>query len=177
MVTVFGVDMLQDKINHSIKLIQENDIGDASESFKRSQRSEIEVNRNSKTEKKIISPIFDFTEKEIWQYIAINSLKVPELYKTQKRIGCILCPLQTKKNMIQDCKNYPQVVKAYIWACNEYLLNQIKKGKQPDFIDGNDMFSWWISSQSVSKYKANPVCYKNYLKRLDNKEKSKLFFN
>ena len=42
-------------------------------------------------------------------------------------------------------------------------------------IDGDDMFSWWISSQSVSKYKANPVCYKNYLKRLDNKEKSKLF--
>jgi len=147
----------------------------AAESFKRSQRKEVELNRNSKTGKNIVSPILNWTDAEIWDYIKTNNLKYPSLYKTQKRIGCILCPMQTQKSMIKDIITYPKFAKAYINACNQYLLNQAENGKKTDFIDGNDMFSWWISSQSVKKYKENPVCFKNYVKRLNDKNNSNLF--
>lgn len=147
----------------------------AEESFKRSQRKEVELNRNSKTEKKIISPILNWTSKEIWEYIKINNLKYPDLYKKQKRIGCILCPMQTQRTMIQDIENYPKFLKAYENACNQYLLNQLNKGKKVDFIDGRDMLSWWISSQSVARYKENPICFMNLVNRQKKKEKSKLF--
>lgn len=145
------------------------------ESFKRSQRKEVELNRNSKGGKMIISPILEWTEAEIWEYIKENNLKFPELYKKQDRIGCVLCPLQNQRKMIRDLRDYPKFAKAYEDACNKYLENQLNKGKKVDFIDGRDMLSWWISSQSVARYKENPVCFMNLVNRSKQKEKSKLF--
>lgn len=124
----------------------------AAESTSRAKRKNVEVNRESKTKKLIISPIFYWTDEDVWTFI--NTLKLPfcELYKTQKRIGCILCPIQTKKNLEEDIKNYPKFVKAYKFAGQKHLDRMRKKGSEISFIDGDDYFNWWVSGKSITNY-------------------------
>lgn len=66
----------------------------------------------------LISPIFDWTEKEVW-YFLNEVLKVPhcELYdKGYKRIGCILCPMSQRKQKIREMRDYPHVKHRWIEA-------------------------------------------------------------
>ena len=62
-------------------------------------------------DKIIISPIIDWTEADVWEFLN-RVVEVPhcELYDppfNQRRIGCILCPMANKKQKIRDCQLFP----------------------------------------------------------------------
>lgn len=124
----------------------------AAESNSRAKRKNVEVNKNSKTKKLIISPIFYWTDEDVWAFINTLNLPYCKLYATQKRIGCILCPMQTKKNLEEDIKNYPKFVKAYIFAGQKHLDRMRAKGADISFVDGQDFFNWWVSGKSIANY-------------------------
>lgn len=91
----------------------------------------------------LISPIFDWTEKDVW-YFLNNVIKAPHctLYdEGYTRIGCILCPMSTPKSKLRDIKRYPHVKRNWIEA-----IKAIRKGggiqrriymvEHPDKVDG-----------------------------------------
>lgn len=64
-------------------------------------------------DKIIINPIIDYTDAEVWEFLN-TVVEVPhcELYDSpynKTRIGCILCPMSSYKNKLQDCKDYPHI--------------------------------------------------------------------
>lgn len=66
----------------------------------------------------LISPIFDWTEKDVW-YFLNNVIKAPHcsLYdEGYTRIGCILCPMSTPKSKLRDIKRFPHVKRNWIEA-------------------------------------------------------------
>lgn len=66
----------------------------------------------------IISPIFDWNEKDVW-YFLNNIIKAPhcKLYdEGQSRIGCILCPMANFKQKLKDIERYPHVKRNWIKA-------------------------------------------------------------
>ena len=82
----------------------------------------------------LISPIFEWTEQDVW-YFLNEVVKVPhcELYdQGYKRIGCILCPMSQYKQKVKEMKDFPHVKRGWIKA-----IKEIRRGV---FLEG---FIWW----------------------------------
>ena len=66
----------------------------------------------------LISPIFDWTEKDVW-YFLNNIIKAPhcKLYdEGYKRLGCILCPMSQHKQKLKEMQRFPHVKRNWIEA-------------------------------------------------------------
>ena len=72
----------------------------------------------------LISPIFDWTEKDVW-YFLNNIVKAPhcKLYdEGYKRIGCILCPMSQPKYKRMEIKRFPHVKRNWIEAIKKIRM-------------------------------------------------------
>lgn len=152
----------------------------AAESVRRAKKKEIEIighkdnsglldqfNRNEELshtcikgkDKIIIMPIFHWTDKDIWNFIREQKMVYCQLYdEGYKRIGCILCPMSSKKSIARDRKKYPRIEKKikesiqYLLDNNEDFFSDIQiKGKR---INANELFEWWISKESTKNWLA-----------------------
>ena len=107
----------------------------------------------------LISPIFDWTQKDVW-YFLNNVIKAPhcKLYdEGQKRIGCIMCPMSSLKQAQKDIEKYPYVKKKWIDAIKEMRRNGIFDYKYTDNPNATEdeiaenIFDYWISNESYNK--------------------------
>ena len=105
------------------------------ESVKRSKRysepTECRIfGGNKKNHINAIYPILDWSDEEELAFIKERGLKLHPLYYREdghidlaKRLGCMCCPLKYYKKRLQDFKQYPGMVKAYIRCGEEFLKN------------------------------------------------------
>lgn len=146
-----------------------------SESVRRSKREEIEIGNHKFSgnfdqfsahkekmitcvggkDKILISPIIDWTERDVWAFIHSHEIEYCKLYdEGYKRIGCILCPMSNRKQKIKDCKRFPHVRKKWIRTIQKLIdagyLNR-------NFTDAEFGFNWWISDKSFEQYYADEV--------------------
>jgi phosphoadenosine phosphosulfate reductase len=92
------------RIKKILKHVNQDQFGEAKET---------EIRCISGKDKIIVNPIIDWTESDVWEFLN-NVVEVPhcELYDppyNKKRIGCILCPMSSYKNKLQDCEDYPHI--------------------------------------------------------------------
>ena len=108
----------------------------------------------------IISPIFDWTQKDVW-YFLNNIIKAPhcKLYdEGQKRIGCIMCPMSSLKQIQKDIEKYPYAKKKWIEAIKEMRRNGIFDYNYTDNPNATEdeiaenIFDYWISRLSYNKW-------------------------
>ena len=94
----------------------------------------------------LISPIFDWTEKDIW-YFLNDIIKAPhcKLYdEGYKRIGCILCPMSSPKSKQCDIERFPHVKRNWIKAIKEIrsgggIQRRIYMVEHPNKMDAADI--------------------------------------
>jgi len=100
------------------------------ESVKRANRPVFEASsRNKKTN--YLCPIVDWSTEEVWQYIRMNRLAYPCLYDEGKtRVGCIMCPMQGTKGMLEDAKRYPKYYNAYLKAIERAMKARQAEGER-----------------------------------------------
>ena len=96
--------------------------------------------------KLIVSPIIDWTTKEVWEYIHKYNLPYCELYDMGwKRIGCVMCPKATIGNRLKEMKQYPKLARGIKKAAKKSLQYKKEKGLQ---LIGNGTFReywhWWF---------------------------------
>lgn len=106
-------------------------------------------------DKILISPIINWTEREVWQFLNSNNISHCKLYdEGYKRIGCILCPMSNYKQKRKDCQRFPHVRKRWIQAIQKLIdagyINH-------NFADAEFGFNWWISDKSFEQYYADEV--------------------
>lgn len=108
----------------------------------------------------LISPIFDWTQKDVW-YFLNNIIKAPhcKLYdEGQERIGCILCPMASLKQIQKDIEKFPYVKKKWIDTIKEMRENGIFDYKYTDNPNATEdeiaenIFDYWISRESYNKW-------------------------
>lgn len=66
----------------------------------------------------LVSPIIDWTSRDVWEFLN-EVVKVPhcELYdRGYHRIGCICCPMSSRKQKLKEIKDYPHVKAKWIDA-------------------------------------------------------------
>lgn len=94
------------------------------ESRKRAERyKEPEVCRvYSKTENvRQYLPILDWTTDEVAEFLKERNVKCSPVYydadgtfHPERRLGCLCCPLASKKHRLREFEKYPKMVKAYL---------------------------------------------------------------
>lgn len=151
------------------------------ESIQRSKRNEFELgdykfsgtidqfNRVRETDfaciggkdKIIINPIIQWTYRDVWEFLN-NVVNVPHcsLYdEGWHRIGCLFCPMASKKELFRMEKRYPKYKDAIIRTIHrirqEGCLNE-----HPDLTD-EEVFRWWTSKDNLETfYATNRLQYK-----------------
>lgn len=104
--------------------------------------------------KHILNPIIDWTEDDVWDYIKDRKLPYCSLYdEGWKRIGCIGCPMNTKKR--EELKRYPKFAENYKRAIARWLPGYLERAKRdnrkPLFETVDDWYSWWIEEKKSKK--------------------------
>ena len=86
-----------------------------------SVKSDSEVHCINGKDSILISPIFDWTEKDIWYFLdKIIGAPHCKLYdEGYTRIGCILCPMSSQKSKQRDIERFPHVKRNWIKAIKE----------------------------------------------------------
>lgn len=106
-------------------------------------------------DKVLISPIFNWTERDVWDFIRQYEIPYCKLYdEGYKRIGCILCPMSNRKQKLKDIQRFPHVKRRWIQTIQKLIdsgyLNR-------NFTDAEFGFNWWISDKSFEQYYAEEV--------------------
>ncbi|MDR3266246.1 MAG: phosphoadenosine phosphosulfate reductase family protein [Tannerella sp.] len=143
-----------------------------SESIKRSKRNEFEVSNHKLSvsfdqfseheeqmitcvkgkDKILLSPILDWSTRDVWGFIHDRGLNYCKLYdEGYTRIGCILCPMQSRKQSLRDVERFPHVKKKWIETIKKLAeagyINHSKLKENPEV-----GFDWWISRKSYRKF-------------------------
>lgn len=151
------------------------------ESVQRSKRNEFELgdykfsgtidqfNRVRETDfaciggkdKIIINPIILWTYRDVWEFLN-NVVNVPHcsLYDDGwHRIGCLFCPMASKKELFRMEKRYPKYKDAIIRTIHR-IRQEGCLNKHPDLTD-EEVFRWWISKDNLETfYATNRLQYK-----------------
>lgn len=144
------------------------------ESVRRSKREEIEMSNHKFSgnfdqwsdheekmvacvggkDKIMVSPILYWTERDVWEFLNESKIKHCSLYdKGYRRIGCILCPMSSAKNINRDMKEFPHVVRK--WKETIQWLRDNKWKRTTLSVD--EYFNWWISRKSLAQFYADEI--------------------
>lgn len=78
-------------------------------------------------DKLILNPILDWSDSEVWQFIADRRLPVNPLYRTCARVGCVFCPLASVNARRRELQLFPRYVPMFI-----RLIHQIRELRRQD---------------------------------------------
>lgn len=124
------------------------------ESNKRAKRLMFETSVTYKT-KRFLNIIIDWGKQDVWDYIHEFDLPYCSLYDNGwERIGCIGCPMSSKKEVIKQFNDYPLFKLAYRNSMVKHLLLHERK-HETNLKDADEWIDWWISRLSIDKYSAN----------------------
>lgn len=75
-----------------------------------------------------IYPILEWTQQDVLDFIQDRGIRCAPVYydendefHVERRLGCLCCPLQSRKTRVQSFKRYPRMLRAYIRAAQKYL--------------------------------------------------------
>lgn len=144
----------------------------AAESTKRAKRNEVEINsvkggpdvidqfnRNEEITHEcrtgkdsiIISPIFKWSDADVWNFIRGYNIPYCELYdKGFHRIGCLFCPMASPKEKALHRKMYPGVEKEIKKSIQWLIDNNDYMSKYNATVD--EVFDCWCSNKNPKQY-------------------------
>ncbi|NBH33917.1 phosphoadenosine phosphosulfate reductase [Clostridiaceae bacterium] len=110
------------------------------------EESRRQVETCTRKGKRVLNPIIDWTEEEVWRFIRTYHLPYCILYDMGfRRLGCLGCPLASTKNREKEFARYPQYARAYIRAFDHMVEARTSAGKtKGSWKDGESVFRWWM---------------------------------
>lgn len=101
------------------------------ESTKRAKRytepTECRFYGSKKDHVELVYPILEWSDDDVRDFIIDRGITIAPLYytdgelHTERRLGCIGCPLANKAKRLEELRQYPNIVKAYARALQIYL--------------------------------------------------------
>lgn len=97
----------------------------------------------------MIYPILNWTESEVWQYIADNHLPHNPCYDIIGRVGCMFCPFAKRSQIDFFEQKYPKYKDAIMKHFRIYLANTTRKTYE---MDADEYYDWWKSKKSIKEW-------------------------
>ena len=135
-----------------------------SESRNRAERyKEPEMCRvySAKEKVKVYLPILEWTDQDVEEFIKERNIKCHPLYYREgqfdvtKRLGCMGCPLASRKKRIQFFKENPKWLKAWIRAGQKwYISEKYQNGKaKHKFKDAFEAMGYLLFCDNIEQFK------------------------
>ena len=135
-----------------------------SESRNRAERyKEPEMCRvySAKEKVKVYLPILEWTDQDVEEFIKERDIKCHPIYyrggqfDVTKRLGCMGCPLQSRKKRIQEFKDNPKFLKAWIRAGQKrYTSEAYQNGKANfKFKDAFEAMGYQLYCDNMEQFK------------------------
>ena len=135
-----------------------------SESTKRAERyKEPEVCRvySAKEKVKVYLPILEWTNQDVEGFIKERNIKCHPLYyrggefDVTKRLGCMGCPIQSRKKRIQEFKDNPKLLKAWIRAGQKRYKSEAYQngGAKHKFKDAFEAMGYLLFCDNMDEFK------------------------
>lgn len=94
--------------------------------------------------KRIVNPIIDWTDADVWGYAKEEEICMNPLYECGwKRVGCIGCPM-ARKHRSTEFSRYPKIKAAYVRAFDRMLTERRKRELPCAWQTGEDVMHWWM---------------------------------
>lgn len=95
--------------------------------------------------KRVCNPIIDWTDADVWNYINTEHIETNPLYQCGfSRVGCIGCPLASRKSRQFELAQYPKYKDMYIRAFDRMLKARREKGLPTKWDTAEDVMHWWM---------------------------------
>lgn len=109
---------------------------------RRNGRGLIEVQAHNAKQKLML-----MEDKDVWDYVEEEKICMNPLYGCGlSRVGCIGCPLASKRKRLEDFTRWPKHKQAYIRAFDRMLENRRIAGKGGNWQTGIDVFHTWMEN-------------------------------
>ena len=112
---------------------------------------------NKKNHVNDIYPILEWSDEDELEFIEERGIKLHPLYYREdgsidiaKRLGCMCCPLKYYKKSLQDFKQYPGMVKAYLRCGNEYLKSHPESKLAKQY---SDVYEYFVANAFFGNHK------------------------
>ena len=135
-----------------------------SESRKRAENyKEPEICRvySAKEKVKVYLPILEWTDQDVEEFIKERNIKCHPLYYSggqfdvTKRLGCIGCPLQSRKKRIQEFMENPKLLKAWIRAGQKRFKSEAYQNgdSKYHFKDAFEVMGYQLYCENIDEFK------------------------
>lgn len=96
--------------------------------------------------KRVLNPIIDWTDEEVWNFIHQYVHKHCELYDDGfSRLGCIGCPLVSVWKREKELARYPKIKAAYLKTFDRMLKErELDPGYGVKWKKAEDVYRWWL---------------------------------
>lgn len=133
------------------------------ESAKRAKRyKEPEICRVYNKHEKVRQylPILDWTAADVEAFIVERGIKCHSLYydengtfHVERRLGCMGCPLASKKMRLEDIKAHPQIAKFYIKGAQRFLDTHLDSKMHHQFKDAYEWFAYTLYCDNLKEFR------------------------
>lgn len=97
--------------------------------------------------RRVVNPIIGWGNKAVWDYAETEKICMNPLYGCgHTRVGCIGCPLASKRARIEEFIIWPKYKQSYIRAFDRMLEMKRMAGKSGSWQTGVDVFNWWMEN-------------------------------
>lgn len=101
--------------------------------------------------KRVVNPIIDFTEDDVWYFLIDAKVPVNPLYgEGWCRVGCIGCPLANRKFRESEFLRWPKYKNLYMQAFERMIKAREQRGKMEGEMrmgyTPTDVFNWWMDN-------------------------------
>ena len=97
--------------------------------------------------RRVVNPIIGWGNKEVWDYAETEKICMNPLYGCgHTRVGCIGCPLASKRARIEEFIIWPKYKQSYIRAFDRMLEVRRMAGKSGSWQTGIDVFHAWMEN-------------------------------
>ena len=115
-------------------------------------------NKNEKTRQYL--PLLDWTAADVEAFIMERGIRCHSFYydedgtfHVERRLGCMGCPLASKKKRMADFKAHPQMVKFYIKAAQRFLDTHPNSKIHGYFKDACEWFAYTLYCDNLEEFR------------------------
>ena len=100
-----------------------------------------------RTTKRLVNPIYDWTEQDVWEFLNKNEIPHCRLYDEGfTRLGCIGCPMGNAKQQKEQFERWPAYKRLYLNAFKRMIEARKEKGLSCENWETPDaVMRWWLS--------------------------------
>jgi phosphoadenosine phosphosulfate reductase len=99
-----------------------------------------------------INVIIDWTDEEVWEFIKKYNVPYNPLYDMgYKRVGCVGCPMSTKKR--QELDNMPKYKERWMRLCKYF----VESGIYTKFHTAKELYDWWTEKDGKTTVDENQI--------------------